>query len=59
MYTLQSDICVVLLEFEVQGLVEVYIRPFYCVQVLTYHRELINIEVLREYFHYSLFLNYY
>jgi len=59
MHALQSDVGVVLLEFEVQCLVEVYVRSFNCVHVLSYHRELINIKVLWEYFHYSLLLNYY
>lgn len=50
---LELDVCVVLLEREVQGLAEVDIRALDRVHVFTRHFELVEVEVLWEYFHFN------
>ena len=54
LHALELDIGVVLLELEVHSLVEVYVRPFDSVHVLSRHLELVEVKVLWKYFHFSL-----
>ena len=49
--TLQLHVGMILLERKVKRLSKVDVRTLYCVHVLTCHFELIEVEVLREYFH--------
>jgi len=54
MDTLELDVCVILLELEVDRLVEVYVGTLYRVHVFAGHLELVEVEVLGEHFHYEL-----
>ena len=56
--TLQTDVCVVLLEAEVHGGTKADVGAFDGVHVVTRHLELVEVEVLREHFHLKSLLLY-
>ncbi len=55
-HALESDVGVVLLELEVDGLAEVYVWSFDGVHVLGSHRELREVEIFRKHFHVDYFI---
>ena len=58
MDALQFDVGVVDLEVEVEGLREVYVGTLDCVHVFASSLKLIELEVLREHFHFIIILQY-
>ena len=56
---LDADVSVILLELEVNGLVEVYVRALDCVHIVARHLELVEVKVLRKHLHLCVYIYYY